>query len=159
VCAMVIAAARPFGPEPTTTASGWFMRWSTSSFMPDGLPGYWYSRIVFERALALIYLVAFLVAVNQFVPLLGERGLLPAARFVREVPFRASPSLFYIRATDVTFRTAAWAGVLLSLLALSGLVRRRSGLAAGVVWALLWVLYLSFVNVGQTFYAFGWESL
>src|SRR6476646_1311805 len=99
------------------------------------LPPYWYSRVVFERGLALVYLVAFLAAVNQFVPLLGERGLLPAARFVREVPFRASPSLFYIRATDVTFRAAAWAGVLLSLVALTGLVQRRSGLAAGVVWA------------------------
>ena len=27
------------------------------------------------------------------------------------------------------------------------------------VWLLLWVLYLSIVNVGQTFYAFGWESM
>ncbi len=26
-------------------------------------------------------------------------------------------------------------------------------------WALLWVLYLSVVNVGQRFYSFGWESL
>ena len=26
-------------------------------------------------------------------------------------------------------------------------------------WALLWAVYLSFVNVGQTFYAFGWESM
>src|SRR2546427_809169 len=28
-----------------------------------------------------------------------------------------------------------------------------------MIWALLWVLYLSIVNVGQTFYSFGWESL
>ena len=27
------------------------------------------------------------------------------------------------------------------------------------VWALLWVLYLSIVNVGQIWYGFGWESL
>jgi hypothetical protein len=27
------------------------------------------------------------------------------------------------------------------------------------VWSLLWVFYLSFMNVGQTFYSFGWESL
>src|SRR5436190_1707907 len=26
-------------------------------------------------------------------------------------------------------------------------------------WLLLWVLYLSIVNVGQTFYGFGWESM
>ncbi len=123
------------------------------------MPSYWYSRFVFERGLALIYLVAFLVAVNQFVPLLGERGLLPVPRFVQSGPFRASPSLFFFCPTDAAFRTAAWAGVLLSLLAFSGLMPHRGGLAAGAVWALLWVLYLSFVNVGQTFYAFGWESL
>ena len=27
------------------------------------------------------------------------------------------------------------------------------------MWGALWILYLSFVNVGQTFYGFGWESL
>jgi hypothetical protein len=26
-------------------------------------------------------------------------------------------------------------------------------------WALLWVIYLSLVNVGQTFYSFGWETM
>jgi hypothetical protein len=35
---------------------------------------YWYSRFLFERALALLYLVAFLAAAHQFVPLLGEHG-------------------------------------------------------------------------------------
>jgi hypothetical protein len=58
--------------------------------------GSWYSRWLFERALALIYFTAFLVAVNQFVPLLGEHGLLPVPDWVRHVPFRASPSLFYL---------------------------------------------------------------
>ena len=33
--------------------------------------GYWYSRFLFERALAAMYLVGFAVAANQFVPLLG----------------------------------------------------------------------------------------
>jgi hypothetical protein len=127
--------------------------------MTDELPAYWYSRVIFERGLALIYLIAFIAVVNQFVPLLGEHGLLPVTRFVREVPFRASPSLFFFRATDGAFRLAGWLGVLLSLLSLSGLVGHRSAISAGVVWALLWVLYLSFVNVGQTFYGFGWESL
>ena len=127
--------------------------------MSDDLASYWYARMLFERGLAVIYLVAFIVVVNQFVPLLGERGLLPVPRFVQSVPFRLSPSLFYIRATDAVFRAAGWLGILLSLVAVSGLAQRRSGLAAAAVWALLWVLYLSFVNVGQTFYGFGWESL
>jgi Lipase maturation factor len=125
----------------------------------DNLASYWYSRFLFERGLALIYLIAFIAVVNQFIPLLGERGLLPVPRFVATVPFRLSPSLFYLRATDGVFRAAGWLGVLLSLVALAGLVHHRSGIAAGIVWGLLWLLYLSFVNVGQTFYGFGWESL
>jgi lipase maturation factor len=127
--------------------------------MTDGLAGFWYTRFTFERGLALIYLVAFLVAANQFVPLLGEHGLLPVPRFVRQVPFPASPSLFYLLPTDRAFGAAAWAGVALSILALVGYPQRRGAMAAAAVWALLWALYLSFVNVGQTFYAFGWETL
>src|SRR5262245_29099864 len=121
--------------------------------------GYWYSRWLFERALALLYAVAFLVALNQFVPLLGEHGLLPVPRFVRQVPFRLTPSLFYLAPTDTAFRAAAWLGLALSVVALLGLASRTRSLAAASVWGLLWLLYLSFVNVGQTFYAFGWETL
>ena len=50
--------------------------------MTDEVPAYWYSRWLFERGLALIYLVGFLVALNQFVPLLGEHGLLPVTGYV-----------------------------------------------------------------------------
>ena len=127
--------------------------------MNDDLASYWYSRFLFERGLALVYLIGFIIVVNQFVPLLGERGLQPVPRFVEAVPFRASPSLFFLHPTDAAFRVAGWIGLLLSLVALTGLVQHRSAVAAAVVWALLWLLYLSFVNVGQTFYAFGWESL
>jgi hypothetical protein len=119
---------------------------------------YWRSRFLFERALALIYLVAFLVAANQFVPLLGEHGLLPVPEFVRQVPFRAAPSVFYFMPTDAAFRVAAWLGVALAALALSPFPARNA-LAHGALWGALWALYLSFVNVGQTFYGFGWETL
>jgi Lipase maturation factor len=127
--------------------------------MNDDLASYWYSRFLFERGLAVIYLIAFIVVVNQFVPLLGERGLLPVPRFVQAVPFRASPSLFFLRPTDAAFRAAGWIGILLSIVALTGVVQHKSAVAGAIVWGLLWLLYLSFVNVGQTFYAFGWESL
>jgi hypothetical protein len=127
--------------------------------MNDDLASYWYSRFLFERSLALIYLIGFIAVVNQFVPLLGERGLQPVPRFVEAVPFRASPSLFFLHPTDTAFRIAGWMGLLLSIVALTGLVQHRSAVAAACLWALLWLLYLSFVNVGQTFYAFGWESL
>jgi hypothetical protein len=124
-----------------------------------GDAGYWYSRFAFERGLALIYLVAFLVAANQFVPLLGERGLLPFTRFTQFVPFRASPSLFYFLARDAEVRAAAWIGVGVSTLVVLGIPQRAGTIWAAGAWATLWLLYLSFVNVGQTFYGFGWETL
>jgi lipase maturation factor len=121
--------------------------------------GYWYSRFLFERALALMYLVAFLAAANQFVPLLGEHGLTPVEPFVRVVPFRASPSLFYLAPHDTAFRAAAWTGVAISCLLLVGHALFRGWAASAAAWGVLWVLYLSFVNIGQTFYSFGWETL
>src|SRR5258705_8515183 len=120
---------------------------------------YWYSRFLFERSLALMSLVAFAVAATQFVPLLGDRGLLPVSRFTQFVPFRASPSLFFLSPTDTAFRIGAWAGIALALLALSAWPQQRGTVTAAMVWGALWLLYLSFVNVGQTFYGFGWETL
>jgi len=120
--------------------------------------GYWLTRLLLERGIGVICLVAFLVALNQFKPLLGARGLLPVRLFVKQVPFRESPSLFYLLPRDGAFLTAAWIGVILSCLIISGFASRYTWLSAGT-WLAIYILSLSFVNVGQTFYAFGWESL
>jgi hypothetical protein len=123
------------------------------------LSGYWYSRWLFERGLAAIYLVAFVVTLTQFIPLAGQRGLLPAHEFLGQVPFRYSPSLFHWNSSDSAFRVGAWVGIALSAIALSGIVSRFGALATAGLWAALYVLYLSFINAGQTWYGFGWESL
>src|SRR6476660_712661 len=102
--------------------------------MPDGVSGYWYSRFVFERALALIYLIAFLCAANQFVPILGEHGLMPVPRYVRQVPFLSTPSLFYFAPTDRAFRLAAWIGITVSTGLVIGLLQRWTVVAAAS-WA------------------------
>src|SRR3954454_2005549 len=127
--------------------------------MMHELSGYWQSRWLFERGLAVMYLVAFVVTLNQFLPLAGERGLLPAPAFLREVPFRFSPSIFHWIPTDRAFRACAWIGVALSLVALSGIASRFGAWPTAALWAALYVLYLSFINAGQTWYGFGWESL
>ena len=46
-----------------------------------------------------------------------------------------------------------------ALLALTGLSERFGIWVSLAVWALLWVIYLSYVNIGLTFYGFGWESM
>ena len=122
-------------------------------------PDYWLARLVFQRALAAIYLIAFLVAARQFAPLLGERGLLPVPEFVRAVPFRSSPSLFHFWYSDRLFAAVAWGGVVVSAAALLGLPDAWPIPLTMLLWAALWAAYLSIVNVGQTFYSFGWETL
>ena len=122
-------------------------------------PDYWLARLVFQRGLGALYLIAFLVAVNQFRPLLGERGLLPAPHFLARVTFRQAPSIFHAHYSDRFLALVAWTGVVLAVIAVLGLSDGAPLWASMLVWFVLWALYLSIVNIGQTFYAFGWESL
>ncbi len=122
-------------------------------------PDYWLARLVVERGIGAIYGIAFLVALKQFAPLLGERGLLPVPEFVRHVPFRASPSLFHLRYSDRLLRACAWTGLALSAVVVLGIPDGWPIPLEMLVWVVLWALYLSIVNVGQIFYSFGWETL
>jgi hypothetical protein len=122
-------------------------------------PDYWLSRLVFQRALAAVYAIGFLVALNQFRPLLGARGILPVPTFLKRVPFRESPSIFHLHYSDRFFTGFAWTGFVLAAAQVVGLPDRLPVSLAMLVWALLWVMYLSILNVGQAWYSFGWESL
>jgi Lipase maturation factor len=122
-------------------------------------PDYRLTRWVLERGIGLIYLIAFVVALNQFPALLGEHGLMPAPRFLRRVSFREFPSLFHFRYSDGLLRLVAWIGVILSATLVAGLPQRGPLWLPMLVWLVLWVLYLSIVNIGQVFYSFGWESI
>ncbi|HEY2806788.1 MAG TPA: lipase maturation factor family protein [Gemmatimonadales bacterium] len=130
-----------------------------SLFGADPTAEYWVTRWLLQRSLAGIYLVAFVAAVNQFRPLLGSHGLTPVPFFVSRVGFWRSPSLFFFHYSDGLAAALSWLGAACAILALSGLSERFGTPVSMLVWALMWMLYLSFVNVGQTFYAFGWESL
>ncbi|MFE0517803.1 lipase maturation factor family protein [Streptomyces sp. NPDC058954] len=122
-------------------------------------PEYWTSRLVFQRALAGVYLVAFLSAALQFRALIGERGMLPVPRFAARVPFRRAPSLFLLHYSDRFFAACAWTGCAVAAALAAGLDSRLPLWAGMLLWLVPWLLYLSIVNVGQTWYAFGWESL
>ncbi|MFE2966976.1 lipase maturation factor family protein [Streptomyces sp. NPDC059340] len=122
-------------------------------------PDYWLSRLVFQRALAVLYLVAFLDAALQFRALIGERGMLPVPRFVARVAFRDAPSVFHLRYSDRFFAAWAWTGCAVSAALIAGLDQRLPLWGAMMLWLVPWAMYLSIVNVGQTWYSFGWESL
>ncbi|MEU9998233.1 lipase maturation factor family protein [Streptomyces sp. NPDC050848] len=128
------------------------MEWFTA-------PDYWLSRIVFQRGLAGLYLVAFLSAALQFRALIGERGMLPVPEYLRRVEPRRAPSLFHWHYSDRLFATVSWSGAALALALVAGAGDAVPLAVSMVWWAVLWALYLSIVNVGQTWYGFGWESL
>ena len=122
-------------------------------------PGYWLTRLLIQRALAVVYLIACAVAANQFRPLIGARGLLPAPSFLSRVPFRRSPSLFHLHYSDRFFSAATAVGIVLAAACAAGLPERGPVWCSMLAWFALWALYLSIVNVGQRFYSFGWETL
>jgi uncharacterized membrane protein YhdT len=122
-------------------------------------PDYTIARIVIERGLALIYLVAFVVAARQFPALSGERGLQPAPRLLARVRPRDAPSLFHWGYSDRRLAAVAWGGALVAGLLVLGLPQLAPLPVTMLAWLAVWGLYQSIVNVGGTFYGFGWESL
>ncbi len=120
---------------------------------------YWFSRLLLQRALGFIYLLAFVNALNQFPALCGSNGLLPIGPYLRQVSFKSAPSVFHLSYSDGLFKGIAWVGIFLSFIALSGISDSGPLWLSMLVWFLLWALYLSIVNVGQLFYGFGWESM
>ncbi len=118
-------------------------------------PQYWMARLVFQRLLGVVYLVAFISAFNQFAALAGERGLLSCRPYLRTVGFRRAPSLFHLHYSDRFGRATAALGIALSVVVVAGVVERLPLAAAMGVWLTLWVLYLSFAlspMYAQTWY-------
>jgi hypothetical protein len=118
---------------------------------------YWLTRFVLLRLLGAVYAVAFLVAINQLLPLVGSHGLLPVGLFLDRVHqalgsrfagFVRLPSLFWLDHSDAALLAGAWIGFVLS-----GVV--AAGFANAPMLTLLWGLYMSIVHVGQDWYGYG----
>lgn len=122
-------------------------------------PAYWLTRFMILRLLGLTYAIAFLVAINQVVPLIGSDGLLPVGLYLERLSdalgsdsagFLRLPSLFWFFHSNTALLTVAWIGFLLSCVVVAGN-------ANALVMIVLWFLYMSFVHVGQEWYGYGWE--
>jgi hypothetical protein len=131
----------------------------TDPLVPRTPTTYWLTRFVILRLLGVIYAIAFLVAINQILPLIGSDGLLPIEIYLKKISaalgsdaagFVRLPSLFWLWHSDGALLIVAWIGFLLSCLVVAGY-------ANALVLAMLWFLYMSFVHVGQEWYGYGWE--
>lgn len=115
-----------------------------------------YARAIFLRLLGVIFLIAFLSLRGQVLLLFGSHGLLPAARYLEAVrptvTALEAPTMFWLDCRDQTLWAAAGIGALLSC----GLILN---LAPFFCLVALWLLYLSFVTIGQDFLSFQWDNL
>lgn len=124
------------------------------------------ARQVLQRGIAALYLVAFVTTLNQFRPLLGERGLLPAPELLAWTAGSQSrrrmlrPTLFrWVRYTDRRLVALCIAGILISASLIAGLPQLAAPWVPMACFLALWFGYLSITSIGQTFYGFGWEML
>src|SRR2546421_3397214 len=117
---------------------------------------YWLTRFVILRLLGLVYAVAFLIAAQQLVPLVGEHGLTPANHFFQRVEAHFGsrsaaalqlPSLFWFGISDQGLAIFAWVGFGLSLIVLGGF-------ANAILLGILWAMYMSIIHVGQIWYGY-----
>ncbi|MGI9822771.1 lipase maturation factor family protein [Agromyces sp. Marseille-Q5079] len=117
------------------------------------------AREVLQRGVAALAFVAFVSTLNQFRPLLGEHGLLPVPELLRRASRLRGPSVFRWGYTDRLLVEVGVAGAVLAASVVLGVPQLGPPWVPLVVLLATWGLYLSIVNVGQTFYGFGWEML
>ncbi|HEY1870393.1 MAG TPA: hypothetical protein VGG71_05005, partial [Chitinophagaceae bacterium] len=120
-------------------------------------PTYWLTRFMILRSLGIVYAIAFLVAINQIIPLMGSHGLTPLPLYLKNITaalgsnWAASkrlPSLFWVWHSDTALLTTAWIGFILSCVVVAGY-------ANAPLLGILWFLYMSFVHSGQEWYGYG----
>ena len=129
------------------------------AWLKSGKSEYVITSFVILRLLGIVYFFAFLSLATQVIPLLGEKGLLPAENFLDALESRYEnkidafvswPTIFWFKISDTMLVGLAWIGVILSLIMIIGF-------ANVPLLFILWLIYLSFVNIGQLWYSYGWE--
>ena len=125
-----------------------------------------FARQVLQRGIAALFVVAFVSSLNQFRPLLGERGLLPApelldwARSSTRAGRLLRPTLFrYVRYTDRRLVALCAGGIVVAAALVAGIPQLGPPWLPMACFLVLWLGYMSITSIGQTFYGFGWEML
>ena len=123
-----------------------------------------FARLVLQRGIAVLYVIAFLSTLNQFRPLLGERGLLPAPELIAWAKARSrwplNPTIFRsVRYTDGRLVVLCVCGIVVAAALAAGVPQLGPPWVPMLCFLALWLGYMSIVSIGQTFYGFGWEML
>ena len=129
----------------------------------DATETFFVAKSLMLRLLGLVYFCAFVGAYLQNGPLLGKKGLSPAAPVFQQHQqaaasrlegFKAHPAIWWwIPLTDTSMEKVAISGMVLSALV-------TLGFHSWLVMLALWLLDFSIVTAaeGSSFYQYGWES-
>lgn len=114
---------------------------------------------IVSKGIALSFIMAFSALLPQLSGLYGKNGILSIRQFMyvlreQSDPHRyyELPTLFWFHSSDFFLNFVALLGLLSSLLAFVGF-------CFPLMLLIAWVCYLSFVNSGQDFMGFQWDSL
>lgn len=118
---------------------------------------------LFSRALAIIYLIAFVSFAVQAQGLIGSQGILPLEPFLGAVwqqvgsgAFWSVPTLFWWWHSDFALVAIPWIG---AAIAIAAALLPAHGALQRIAFALLWFGYLSLVGAGQVFMGYQWDYL
>lgn len=124
-----------------------------------GPPSYILVRWTFVRLLAVIYFIAFASLGVQVLGLIGSNGILPAQTYLDTLYGRLGdaaywrvPTIAWFSSTDAFLQLISWSGAIVSVFVFLRI-------APGFLLFVLWVLYFSLYQVGQTFLSFQWDIL
>ena len=114
---------------------------------------------LFLRALAVIYLIAFVSFGIQATGLIGSHGILPAIRYLQAVSrglgvsgYWTVPTIFWLNSSDAFLKIVCGAGAAVSIVLLLGFLERAALVC-------LFALYLSLCTASQDFMSFQWDML
>lgn len=117
------------------------------------------ARQIFLRLMGVIYFFAFLSLAYQAQGLWGSSGILPAAdyldvarKFYDGAHLWKHPTVFWLNASDSFIQATTYVGMACGLVLMLGWL-------PWLMCLLLWVLYLSFIYIGQDFLSFQWDIL
>ncbi len=111
---------------------------------------------LFARALAIIYLIAFVSFALQADGLIGSHGILPVSVFLKAANGWQFPTVFRWASSDLAVRALCWAG---GVIAIAAALLPSHRWPQRISFAVLFLLYLSIVTAGQVFMGYQWDYL
>jgi hypothetical protein len=135
----------------------------SNCYIPIGVSNYRTASALFSKALAVIYLTAFISFAVQARGLVGAQGILPVGVFLDNVwgqlgsgSFWRVPTVFWWLRSDRGMLGVCW---LCAAIAISAALVNANSLLQRGLFAVLFAGYLSLVSAGQIFMGYQWDYL